>query len=297
MNAILLYDEIDIKKNQWFISHFIEESQKRGIFMTLYTSQDLYNNLFSKDSLRTDNPIDWSKLDSKPDFIINRSRDSFLSCCFEQNSIRSFNKSNIIKIANDKDYTYRYLKDVEHLPYVCCSIKELANIQKNDLPSLVSSLGFPLVIKPTDGHGGDNISLAINSDDYCNKIEYLIESENINRNYIFQKYSSHPGQDLRVYVMGNNILAGVMRSSDTDFRSNFSLGGKASLHNLSEEELTLVNKISSIFPADFIGIDFIYDQGKPVLNEIEDAVGCRMLYSLTDIDVIPIYLDYILKSL
>ena len=28
----------------------------------------------------------------------------------------------------------------------------------------------------------------------------------------------------------------------------------------------------------------IYNNGRPVVNEIEDAVGTRMLYSLTDID-------------
>jgi len=34
-----------------------------------------------------------------------------------------------------------------------------------------------------------------------------------------------------------------------------------------------------------------------VLNEIEDVVGARMLYSLTDIDVVRLYLQHILKKL
>ena len=82
-----------------------------------------------------------------------------------------------------------------------------------------------------------------------------------------------------------------------EIRANFSLGGSAALHLLSKEERELFEKISRVLPSDFIGIDFIYDNGIPVFNEIEDAVGCRMLYSVSDIDVIARYIDYIISCL
>jgi len=44
---------------------------------------------------------------------------------------------------------------------------------------------------------------------------------------------------------------------------------------------------------DFVGIDFIFSDGKPYLNEIEDVVGTRMLYKLTDLDPAKMYIEYI----
>jgi len=44
---------------------------------------------------------------------------------------------------------------------------------------------------------------------------------------------------------------------------------------------------------DFVGVDFIRDGGAWILNEIEDSVGCRMLYKTSKIDVAKEYLRYV----
>ena len=43
----------------------------------------------------------------------------------------------------------------------------------------------------------------------------------------------------------------------------------------------------------FCLILFVFNSGKIVFNEIEDSVGARMIYSLTDIDIIKEYCNYI----
>mgnify|MGYP000090003010 CR=1 FL=1 len=52
-------------------------------------------------------------------------------------------------------------------------------------------------------------------------------------------------------------------------------------------------KIISIY----IGIDFLFDGGHLIFNEIEDTVGARMVYDKTDIDIIKLYCDYIKKNI
>ncbi len=37
----------------------------------------------------------------------------------------------------------------------------------------------------------------------------------------------------------------------------------------------------------------MFNSGKIVFNEIEDSVGARMVYSLTNMDIIKEYCDYI----
>ena len=46
----------------------------------------------------------------------------------------------------------------------------------------------------------------------------------------------------------------------------------------------IVERVCRRLGSDLVGVDFVFLDGRPLLNEIEDAVGCRMLYSLTDLD-------------
>ena len=57
-----------------------------------------------------------------------------------------------------------------------------------------------------------------------------------------------------------------------------------------------INKLREALDFDFVGVDFIRHDGRWVLNEIEDVVGTRMIYALTDIDAADKYIDYILKN-
>ena len=55
----------------------------------------------------------------------------------------------------------------------------------------------------------------------------------------------------------------------------------------------IIEKVLSHMNFDFAGIDLIYHNGHPVLNEIEDVVGSRMLYNYTDINAGKEYIRYI----
>lgn len=116
-------------------------------------------------------------------------------------------------------------------------------------------------------------------------------------NYIIQQASNEPGRDLRVYLVGNKITAAVLRTSDTDFRSNYCLGGTARLYTLSQKERELVQRAVSGLEIGMAGIDFIFHNGEPVFNEIEDTAGARALYALSDYDIVNDYIQYIRKEL
>ena len=100
-----------------------------------------------------------------------------------------------------------------------------------------------------------------------------------------------------MYVLGGKILAGVLRVSTNDFRSNFSLGGSVERVPVPIEIQKTVELLCGKEPFDFVGIDFIRHQGEWVLNEIEDVVGCRMLYKTSDLDVAKLYIEYVAERL
>ena len=69
------------------------------------------------------------------------------------------------------------------------------------------------------------------------------------------------------------------------------------MSGVTPEEIKKVEKITKLFDFDFVGIDFVFDNGKIIFNEIEDVVGSRMVYTYTDIDIVDIYIKYLLTKL
>jgi glutathione synthase/RimK-type ligase-like ATP-grasp enzyme len=47
----------------------------------------------------------------------------------------------------------------------------------------------------------------------------------------------------------------------------------------------------------YVGIDFIFDEDAMFLNEIEDIVGSRMLYSQTSIPVHELLVDSVINEM
>lgn len=199
----------------------------------------------------------------KPDFVINRTNNAEISRKFEAKGARVFNPSSLTELANDKQKCYELMQahGVEIMP---------VNYDK-----------LPMVVKPRDGKGGHEVHLILDGE--------IPQDVNL----VHQKPASDLGRDLRVWLIGGEIIASILRESKTDFRSNFCLGGAALPYELSDEERALVMHIASLVEYDYIGIDFVFNHGKIVFNEIEDSVGARMVYTLTDIDIIKIYCEYI----
>ena len=99
-------------------------------------------------------------------------------------------------------------------------------------------------------------------------------------------------------MLGQEILACDCRTATSGFKSNFSLGGSVELYELSGKERQLVEKIISQFSFGLVGIDFLIDEnGEFLFYEIEDVVGARMLYQLTDINLVGKYLEFIIERI
>ena len=58
-----------------------------------------------------------------------------------------------------------------------------------------------------------------------------------------------------------------------------------------------VRAVQGLFSFGLVGVDFLFHQGQLVFNEIEDAVGTRMLYMHTQLDIASDYLDWILNRM
>ncbi|WP_251627217.1 ATP-grasp domain-containing protein [Sporosarcina luteola] len=215
------------------------------------------------------------------DFILFRDRNPLLAKRWESAGFRVINRSEVNRIANDKLKTFELaaLLGVSVIPTT-----KARSIQ--DLPPL------PAVLKTTDGHGGSEVFLC-QTEDEAKEVFSRFEG----RVLIAQPYIESEATDIRVFMLGEEVLGAVKRTGSDSFKSNYTLGGSVKKYSLSPWQEIEVRKIAKALKSDYIGIDFLLlPNGEWLLNEIEDPVGARSLYATHDFSVAEKLMAYILKK-
>lgn len=287
LHGWILYADGDSSFNPHYIDLYRNACQKRGMSIQLgsYHPAVFYADI-AADADRTRQIC--KILDSKrPEFVVNRTRDYRLAEFLEAQGIRVFNHSQIARLGNDKAAAYRYMQQK--------GIPVMPTLYDVKTPPP----WYPAVIKSCDGHGGAEVYLvrdAAGWKEWEQKV-CVCEGSGCRRRYVVQRAASGPGKDVRVYIVGNRIVAAVLRTSKNDFRSNYCLGGSVELYDLSEKERVLVQRTIAGLSIGMAGVDFIFHEGEMVFNEIEDMAGARGLYSLTDYDIVDEYIRYIWEEL
>ena len=269
----LIYTEFESKRNVFFIDRLISACKNKGLKLILLLSEKI-NFLIDNNEKKIiyDNDI----LDL-PDFVIQRTMNFNLSFLFESLGVKVFNSSYIGLVADNKYLSYVKMHSI--------NIPILKTILSKKIE--IDNLFFPNVTKPINSKGGDRVYLNKNINEYNESIK------NYDEDFLIQEPSEIIGKDLRVYVIGKNIIASMLRTSNTGLISNFTKGGSARQYKLDNDEEKIVKKIINEFDFDYVGIDFLLNKKGLVFNEIENVVGARMLYEYTEIDIAEIFIDYI----
>ncbi|PID15669.1 alpha-L-glutamate ligase [Sporosarcina sp. P34] len=214
------------------------------------------------------------------DFILFRDRDPKLALELEQAGYRVFNRASIQKIANDKLRTFELA--------TLLGIPAVPTFRADQLPPM------PFILKTRRGHGGSEVFLcesAQQTEDILNQFDPT--------KLIAQPFIESDATDIRVFMLGNEVLGAVKRTGAKDsFKSNYTLGGTVEKYTLNDTEIKQVQTISRAISSDYIGIDFILPiTGGWLLNEIEDPVGARSLYQTHEFSVAKKLLEYVKNRL
>lgn len=291
MEGYIVYERKDAIYNRSYIEEYIQTGETMGIDLTLLYYEDC------SFGVKDGKPfIHYGGKPIKPvDFVIYRCRKYLLSKQFEQMGIRVFNSSKVNRIANDKAKTYQLVSQC-NIPII-----DTTFVENSQIEDFLEHTEESVVVKAVHGHGGTQVCLYdpndIDTKDKKSKIKEILECMG-HEHVVIQPYIKGRKQDLRVYILGNKVLASVLRTAKEGFKANYSLGGSVSLYELSKVEEETVVKILEKLSLDYAGIDFLIgEKGELIFNEIEDVVGARMLYQCSDINIVKEYLNYILQSI
>ena len=262
MRGWLIYSQEGYGLNRWFADRLVATAADEGIDLSLRLV-----------SGRGGPPSRFL-----PDFAVVRVIRPDISAKLETKGVRVFNNAETACVANDKWETFRLARELG------VPVLDTKRFTLNEC----DSVRFPCVVKSLDGHGGSEVFLVRDAD----ALEPIFASTG-KSTFIAQPPCDEPGVDMRVYMLGGEAIAAVRRTSKTDFRSNFKLGGEVASVDIPPDAAEIARWLHGRLKFDFAGVDFIRHGGRWILNEIEDVVGTRMLYATSGLDAAGLFMRHV----
>lgn len=274
----LVYRPEEVMRNRVFIGKWMDAAKELSVRIRLVTTDHLLYGIQNGRAF-----VRAVSEDSTPDFAVMRLNDPVLTETLEQAGIPCFNNSHVARVCNDKQRTHLMFSGL--LPMMDTVFLEG--------PVTTPPFPYPFVLKAAHSCGGQKVFLCKNDGEFASAATACRPDT-----MLAQPFCDTPGKDIRVYVVGSRIVAVMTRfSTDGDFRSNLHQGGSAERYTLDKKTQGYVDTVLSKFDFGLAGIDFIFHKGQLLFNEIEDAVGTRMLYIHTELDIVKLYLNDILSGL
>lgn len=111
---------------------------------------------------------------------------------------------------------------------------------------------------------------------------------------IVQEYLQNPGRDIRVFVVGREVVGTAYKyGADGNWKTNVAQGGRMVDEPVPEEILDLGVRATSALGLDYAGVDIIESIRGPVLLEVNGAPGWQALKASTGIDIAESIVRYV----
>jgi ribosomal protein S6--L-glutamate ligase len=150
----------------------------------------------------------------------------------------------------------------------------------------------PVIIKLLSGSHGKGVMRICSNDEAESVIDALWALGEI---IYFQEYIETAGKDIRVIVLGNEVVTAMERSArNGDFRSNLTRGGKGEKVEIDDDLRKLALKAAKSVGAVFAGVDIVVD-GKPRVLEVNINPGLK-ISRITKVNIAQKVVDYIAEK-
>ena len=158
----------------------------------------------------------------------------------------------------------------------------------------IEQLGYPVVLKPVVGSWGRMVS-KINDRDAA---EAILEHRDVLGSYqhsIFyiQQFVDKPGRDIRSFVVGDECIAAIYRTSP-HWITNTARGGVATNCPVTPELAELSVRAAQAVGGGVVAIDLLEDrEGRLLVNEVNYTMEFRNSIDTTGVDIPARIVDYV----
>ena len=237
-------------------------------------------------------------LESVPDIdivverCINHSRAMHGLRLFESLGIRCINSSDVARICGDKILTSLALKEagLAQPPIRVAFTEDSALIA-------IEELGYPVVLKPAVGSWG-RLLAKVNDRESA---EAILEHKTVLGSYhhsIFyiQKYVEKQGRDIRSFVVGNECIAAIYRSS-SHWITNTARGAVATGCPVTDEIASLSVAAAHAVGGGVLAIDLFESTEGLLVNEVNYTMEFKNSIDTTGVNIPGRVVTYVLEQL
>jgi len=259
---------------------------------SIYTNDEVISFLNETPSLLAE------QITKLPHYVVFTDKDIYLAKQLELLGIPVFNSADTIEISDDKIKTYQYLaKRNIAIPKTIIAPKTFGchlDTEKKFLKQVREQLAFPFIIKEAFGSFGEQVYLIQNELEMKKQLKAITDQPFMFQEFIQTSY----GKDVRIQVVGSEVITAMLRTSNGDFRANVTTGGKMQTYEPSKQEKKIAIQATKAIGADFAGVDLLFGKDEtPIVCEVNSNAHIRNLLECTGINVADFIISYIEKRL
>ena len=274
MNGIrygLLFSRIRVEEKL-----LIEAARRRSIALAMVDSREVVFDLDSR--------FDYDVLLERD---VSHARALYALNLFENSGVQTINNYRVALVCGDKVATSKALRDAG----VPTPDVKVAFTPESALAA-IEDLGYPVVLKPVTGSWG-RLLAKINDRDAAEAV--LEHKDHLGSYYhkIFyvQKFLNKPGRDIRSFVIGDEVVCAIYRTSD-HWITNTARGAKASNCPLTPELRRMSLAAARAVGGGVLAVDLIESEDGPVVHEVNYTVEFRNSIDATGVNIAEKILDY-----
>ena len=235
---------------------------------------------------------------SQYSFVVFWDKDVLLAHRLESLGLRLFNSARSIALCDDKARTWLALKDAGiPMPRTVPAPMTFPAIGYPSLDFAVligDTLGYPVVVKECCGSFGQQVYLCHDQQQLLDKVKTLAGIPILFQQAVMESI----GRDVRINVVGNQVMASILRRSTAgDFRSNLTLGGAMEPYTPTRAEAKLALDAVKQLGLDFAGVDVLFGKDGPLLCEVNSNAHFKTTLACTGVNMAEAILRYIKQQI
>ena len=206
----------------------------------------------------------------------------------ENAGVRIVNSPTVIERTVDKYYTSALLEDAG-LPTPRTIVTEWFD----EAMTAFHELGGDIVVKPIFGSEGRGI-VRVSDPDTAYRVFRALELGRYV--YYLQEFVPHGCEDIRVFVVGQQVVAAMVRRGET-WKTNVAQGAKAKVLAPDDELQEMALQACQVLGADYAGVDILPSEGGGyTVVEVNGIPGWRGLKAATGVNAAEQVVDYIIRT-
>jgi [lysine-biosynthesis-protein LysW]--L-2-aminoadipate ligase len=138
----------------------------------------------------------------------------------------------------------------------------------------LEKIGYPMVIKPVVGSWGRGVMPLKDRDTADAIIEVRELSDGpLDRIYYLQEMVNRPPRDIRVIVVGDQVVAAMYRTSSGSFKTNIAVGAEPVVCEITKELEDVCMRAAKAVGGGILGVDVMEDKKRGlVVHEVNNTV-------------------------